>query len=213
MRVVIFTCRRDAEKAACATRSIPPAWSVVWVVDQADADMIPPAGVDLIVAPFARGACLIGSQAVVGVAKVLAEQAELYGRVAKIDSDCLLIHPDFLLKGDLAGMAHPAGKGAAYGLAYAMALDAALRAYRGIRDGIARGVYPLYEDAAITRAAQAGGGVLPKGAMWETTHRGQLPPKGAVAIHCGGTAYARREGGAVAKEMIRLGDALGLWLR
>jgi len=213
MRAVIFTCGRDREKAARATQTIPASWDVAWVVDEPDKEMTPPAGVELIVAPFPRGRTLNGWKACLGVAKVLAEQADRWGRVAKIDSDCLLIKPEFLMVGELAGIAHASGRGAAYGLAYALSPSASQRALDGILDTINRGCYPQAEDVAITTHAKAGGGVLARSAMWQANHRGGLPHAGAVAIHCGGTAYAGREGGAVAAEMTRLGDGLGLWRR
>lgn len=213
MRLLVFTCRRDAGKAALATRTVPADWSVGWVLDGPDADLPVPAGVEKMVVPFQRGANLSTPQACWWISQLLAREAEAHGRAGKMDSDCLLIEPSFLLKGDLAGMAHAAGMGAVYGLAYAMTRKAARRAAEGVKQAIQTGAIPSAEDVGITSRAKAGGGVLPHGAFWDSPHNGSLPPKGVVAVHCGSTAYAPRDGDRVAREMARLGQALGLWRR
>jgi hypothetical protein len=213
VRVCLFTCRRDAGKARLATRSIPPGWSVAWVVDACDAGLEPPAGVEVLVEPFPRGHNLNGPAACLGIAKVLSREADRFGRVAKMDSDCLLVQTDWLAAGDMAGMRHASVKGAVYGLAYALSRTAAARALEGIQGAISRGVQLRGEDTEITARAKAGGGVLPIGSFGESKHRGKLPPPQAVALHCGSTLYAPREGDAVEKEMLRLGNALGLWRR
>lgn len=216
MRILIFTCRRDAEKAALATRTVPPEWPVAWIVAPEDADLAAPAGVSVLVRPFDRGRNLNGTEAVLGVAGVLAEQASLCGRVAKIDSDCLVLEWERLLAGDLAGMAHCAQPLSAYGLAYSLSSKAALAALEGLQRAVRLGASLTGEDVCITAAAQSAGGIdcrFRVGLFWESKHNGGLPPPGTVAIHCGGTAYAPRQGNKVAQEMVRLGDSLGAWRR
>lgn len=214
MRVLVFTCRRDWEKAGLATRTIPADWSVAWVVDAVDATLLPPAGVDLLVRPFERGPNLAGPSAVLGVAGVLAEQAELFGRVGKVDSDCLLVDPSFMLKGDVAGMAHKSFPRAAYGLAYALGSEAAQRAAEGVKRAIGLGVLVGGEDVWVTSCAAGGvDGRVRVGSFWETQHKREPIPRGCLAIHCGGVRFAPREGDAVAREMARLGEAGGLWRR
>lgn len=216
MRVVIFTCHRDKEKAKLATLTVPADWSVAWVVDQADAKIDAPDDVEVLVRPFSRGRNLFGTDAVLGIADVLAEQAEQFGRVAKIDSDCLLVSPEFLTKGDLAGMAHKTTVGATYGLAYALSNKAACGALQSLLRGILLGCKPMAEDVSITSAANQGGiedARLPIGAFWETQHNGLECPLGKVAIHCGCVKFADREGRMVELEMKRLGDELGIWRR
>lgn len=216
MRVLIFTCRRDWEKAALATRTVPADWSVAWIVAPEDAALEAPTGVSVLVRPFDRGRNLNGTGAVLGVAGVLAEQAALCGRVVKMDSDCLVLDWDPFLAGDLAGMAHCAQPLAAYGLAYSLSSKAALAALDTLQRAVRLGAFLTGEDICVTAAAQSAGGVdrrFPVGAFWESKHNGELPPAGRVAIHCGGTAYAPREGRAVALEMARLGDSLGAWRR
>ena len=214
MIAALFTCNRDAGKARLATCTIPADWPVVWVVDACDASLPMPTGVERLVAPFARGPNLAGPAACLGVADVLAGLAASHGRVAKIDSDCLLVSPDFLFQGDLAGMAHQTFPGAAYGLAYAMGDKAAQRAAEGVKRGIGLGAHIGGEDVWVTSCAAGGAdGRVRVGSFWETPHDGRLPPKGVVAIHCGGVRYAPRQGGGVEREMTRLGDALGLWRR
>lgn len=214
MRVLVFTCKRDAGKARLATRTIPAGWSVGWVVDGVDAGLVPPAGVDLLVRPFDRGTNLAGAGAVLGVAGVLAEQAALFGRVAKVDSDCLLVDPSFLLLGDVAGMAHSTFPCAAYGLAYALGPEAAQRAAEGVKRAIRHGSHIGGEDVWVTSCAAGGvDGRVRVGSFWETQHKGEAIPQGVLAIHCGGVRYAPREGEGVAREMARLGDAGGLWRR
>jgi hypothetical protein len=212
MRVVIFTCGRDAGKAALATRTVPAGWPVAWCLDAPDADLPLPKGVARIVEPFKRGVNLSGPAACFGVARVLEREARVTGRVAKLDSDTLLVDPSFLLVGELAGVAHGTGGGAAYGLAYALSSKAAGRAVEGLQSDAKRDILPCAEDVAITRAARAGGGLIPLEACWNSPHRG-MPPQGTKVIHCGWTAAASREGDGVAREMQRLGDALGLWRR
>jgi hypothetical protein len=146
------------------------------------------------------------------VARVLEREARAWGRVGKLDSDTLLVDPSFMLVGELAGVAHAAKSGAVYGLAYALGLEAAVRAAEGLKRDAQRDILPHAEDVGITRAAKAGGGVIPIEQVWNSPHRG-LPPKGVKVIHCGWTAKAPREGEGVALEMRRLGDALGLWRR
>lgn len=212
MRVCVFTCRRDREKAELATRTIPADWEVVWVLDEPDADLPVPDGVMKEVAPFKRGTNLAGPNALMGISKVLNHHAQPWGRVGKVDSDCLLIEPGFLLKGELAGMTQ-GFPGAVYGLAYALSAKAIGRAMETIWRDRGLGAYPKGEDAAISLTSKAGGGILKPGAFWDSPHRGTLPPAGVVAIHCGHTGAAPREGPQVAREMRRLGDALGLWRR
>lgn len=213
MRAVVFTCRRDAGKARLATRTIPAGWGVVWIVDEADADLELPDGVVLKVAPFKRGANLYGPKACLGIASVLAREAQAHGRVAKVDSDCLLVHPDFLLDGELAGVRHNRRQGAVFGLAYGMGRKAAQNALGGILEAIAGGSRLEGEDREITSRAGFADGILGPEAVWESRHSGRLPPAGVVAIHCGGPAAASREGNQIEREMKRLGDALGLWRR
>ena len=216
MRVALFTCRRDAGKAALATRTVPLAWPVTWIVDAPDADLEAPRGVKLLVAPFPRGRNLSGTLAVLNIATILTDLAREDGRVLKIDSDCLLIDPQAFSDGDLAGMAHKFTPGAAYGLCYALSKASAWAALTVLRRSAELGTVLGGEDTAITASALAGGGTdyrFPIGAFWESKHNGELPPAGRVAIHCGAAAYAPREGPAVAREMARLGDALGLWRR
>ena len=212
MRVCIFTCARDREKAAHATRTIPADWEVVWVVDEVDAGMAVPDGVTKDVAPFKRGTNLVGPNALMGISKVLHTHAQPWGRVGKVDSDCLLIDPSFMLKGELAGVSQ-GYPGAVFGLAYALSAKAIGRSFETIWRDRGLGAYPMGEDAAISLTSGAGGGILKQGAFWDTPHMGTLPPAGVVAIHCGNTGAAPREGPQVAREMKRLGDALGLWRR
>lgn len=209
----MFTCARDAGKAAQATRAIPAGWSVAWVVDQADAALPTPAGVERIVAPFKRGPNLFGWEACLGVAQVLAAQAQRFGRVAKVDSDCLLVHPDFLEVGDLAGMRHKLYPRGVYGMAYALSRVAAETALAGVKRAIGEGLRLGPEDAEITSRADARGGVVEIGSFWQCRHDGKLPPVGRLALHCGFPRLVSPVGPAVEKEMVRLGDALGLWRR
>lgn len=214
MRLLVFTCARDWAKAALAVRTIPPAWSVGYVVEELDAGLVPPPGVDVLVRNFDRGGNLVGKEAVLGIVDVLVDQGRKFGRVGKIDSDALLVKPDFLLRGEVAGMTHKAVPLAVYGLAYSLSLQAVLRAAEGVKRGIGRGWSPLGEDTSITTLANGWEDTrLPIGSFWESRHDGSLPPAQAVAIHCGGVRYAPREGGKVAQEMTRLGDSLGLWRR
>lgn len=216
MRVLIFTCHRDKEKAKLATLTVPATWSVAWVVDESDAKIDAPDDVEVLIRPFNRGRNLFGTDAVLGIADVLTEQAEKFGRVAKIDSDCLLVDPSFLTKGDLAGMTHKTVVGAAYGLAYALSLKASCGALQTLLRGVLLGCKPMAEDVSITSAANQCGiedGRLPTGAFWETQHDGQECPLGKVAIHCGAVKFASREGRMVELEMKRLGDELGIWRR
>lgn len=214
MRLAIFTCERDWAKAGLAARTVPESWSICYVVEERDAGLVPPPGVDVVVRNFPRGENLRGLEAVVGVADLLADQARQFGRVGKLDSDTLLVQPDFLLRGDVAGMAHRTAPLATYGCAYALSLEAVLRAAGGLKRGIGKGWCPGGEDVAITTLANQGTDLrLPVGAIWESRHDGGMPPAQAVAIHCGGLRYAAREGDAVAREMTRLGTALGIWRR
>lgn len=213
MRVLLFTCGRDAGKARQATRTIPDGWSVAWVVDKPDSGLEVPEGVERIVAPFDRGETLFGKDACLGVAGLLADQAARFGRVAKVDSDCLLIHPSFLEVGDLAGMRHRSNPRAVYGLAYALSRPAAERALAGLAGAILKGFSLGPESIEITARSNAGGGVLEVGAFWQATHDGSLPPPDKVAIHCGHRGIIPADGPTVENEMVRLGDALGLWRR
>lgn len=216
MRVVLFTCRRDREKAALATRTVPDGWPVAWIVSPEDADLDAPAGVDLLVRPFDRGRNLAGRSAVLGVSGVLAEQSLQFGRVAKMDSDCLVLDWGPFLEGDLAGMAHLGVPLAAYGLCYALSESSAQEARRRVLAADRLGATLTGEDIWVTASALAGGGVdarLPIGAFWESAHNGETPPAGRVAIHCGATKHAPREGGRVAAEMSRLGDLCKAWRR
>lgn len=216
MRVILFTCRRDREKAALATRTIPDGWPVAWIVAPEDADLDAPAGVDLLVRPFDRGRNLAGRSAVLGVSGVLAEQSLQFGRVAKMDSDCLVLDWDPFLVGDLAGMTHLGVPLAAYGLCYALSESSAQEARRRVLAADRLGAILTGEDIWVTASALAGGGVdarLPIGSFWESAHNGKAPPAGRVAIHCGATKHAPREGDKVAAEMTRLGDLCGAWRR
>lgn len=216
MRLVVFTCARDREKAALATRTVPASWSVAWVLDACDANLTTPARVEKLVVPFDRGRHLDSPAACGWVARVLAAQAKAHGRVAKMDSDCLLVDPSFLETGDLAGMDYPKSQGAVYGLAYALSAGPAELAERSIWDGFKKGLVPLAEDMVITGYARTWPGarlnILPPGSFWDATHRTD-PPPGLSAIHAGCTFYAPREGPRVATEMRRLGDLLGIWRR
>lgn len=217
MRVIIFTCERDKGKAALATRTVPHDWPVAWVVDSKDEWISAPANVDVLVRDFPRGRNLYGPEAVIGIIEVLNEQTEEHGRVAKIDSDCLLIDPSFLERGDIAGMAHQGVVGGAYGLAYALSLKASQKAWQTLLRAISLGTKPMAEDVCITSAAQSSemeDGRLPIGAFWESHHDGSLPVLGRnKAVHCGCTVYSKREGPQVEQEMQRIGDALSLWRR
>lgn len=214
MRLVIFTCARDWAKAALAVRTVPPAWSVCYVVEEKDSHLPAPPGVDVVVRNFPRGTNLHGLEAVVGIIDLLAEQSKIHGRVGKMDSDCLLIKPDFLLTGEVAGMAHKTAPLAVYGLAYGLSPKAVLRAANGVKRGIGLGWCPQGEDASITSLANGWEDTrLHLGAFWDSKHDGGVPPFQAVAIHCGATRYVPRHGGQVAQEMTRLGDSLGLWRR
>lgn len=217
LRVLIFTCRRDAEKARLAVRTIPLEYSVAWIVESKDADLVPPAGVDLLVKDFPRGLNLAGQAAILGIAEILAEQASQYGRVIKIDSDCLVLDWEPFLAGDLAGMAYKNHILSAYGLAYALSEKAAKAALDTLRRVSRLGAVFAGEDICITSAALTGGGQdarLPFGAFWETNFKKQNPPAGVVAIHCGGSVFVKREDAhRVTAEMVRLGDLLGAWRR
>lgn len=213
---VIFTCQRDRDKAAAATRTIPADWPVAWVVDLEDANIQAPPGVEVRVRPFPRGRNLYGREAVLGVAATLFEAAAPAGRVLKIDSDCLLLDPERFRAGDLAGMAHGWTCQAAYGLAYALSLEGAAAALAALKRSDYLGTKLTGEDICITAAALTGGGEdgrFPIGAFWESKHKGEVPDRPAVAIHCGAFPYAPREGLTVAREMARLGDLLGAWRR
>lgn len=213
MRVAIFTCGRDAGLAELATKTIPADWDVAWVVDGRDAGLVAPRGVEVVEAPFNRGQTLNGDAACLGVARFLAGEAERFGRVAKVDSDCLLVQPDFLLAGELAGMRHKAKAGAVYGLAYAMGQTAARNALWGILEAIAAGSRLGGEDEEVTSRACAGGGILPIGSFWQSRQDGKTPPPGCKAIHCGILAKGGRDQQATRRDMQRLGDLLGLWRR
>lgn len=217
MRVVIFTCERDKHKAALATRTVPPTWPVAWVVDAQDEWIKAPANVDVLVRSFPRGRNLAGPEAVIGIIEVLNEQAAEFGRVAKIDSDCLLIDPYFLERGDIAGMAHLGVVGGAYGLAYGLTIKACQKAWQTLLRAMSLGTRLTAEDVCITSAAQSTeieDGRLPIGSFWESHHDGSLPnPAKHKAVHCGCTVYSKREGPQVEQEMQRIGDALSLWRR
>lgn len=216
MRVAVFTCKRDRDKAVLATRTVPPKYPVTWIVDAADADLAAPAGVDLLVRPFNRGRNLWGTEAVLGISCVLADLAAEDGRVLKMDSDCLLLNPTPFLAGDLAGMAHKTAALAAYGLAYALSEKAALAALEALRRSARLGTDLGGEDVCITAAALSAGGQdcrFPIGKFWETDFKGKVPIYDAYAIHCGSTIHAPRESPRVAAEMRRLGDACEAWRR
>lgn len=213
LRVLIFTCARDAGLARLATKTIPRGWSVAWVVDGTDAGIKVPGGVELIVAPFKRGSVLNGPGACLGIASTLCREADRFGRVAKVDSDCLLVRPDQLAHGGLAGMPRAKPNGAVYGLAYALDRTAAKAALSGILGAIADGSRLGGEDEEVTSRAGTTDGAWPKGSMWQSWHNGKLPPAECYAIHCGLPSKRHLGPGFVEKEMVRLGSALGLWKR
>lgn len=216
MRVCIFTCRRDWEKAKNCVRTIPPEWKVSFIVEESDSNIEAPPGVDVVVSDFARGGNLSGTQAVVGVANALKkEQQKEGGRIAKVDSDCLLVETDFLLFGDVAGMVHQFNPLGVIGLAYSLSPRAMDRASELIPQLIRKGCRPQAEDAAITCVANAwADDRLPRGSFWDCPLDGsKMPPAGVLAVHCGSIRYAPRNSPLVAREMVRLGDALGLWRR
>lgn len=190
---------------------------MAWVVDSVDSNIEHPEGVEIITRAFKRGHNLFGPEAVLGIARLLKEQADQHGRVGKIDSDCLLVDPTFLEQGDIAGMAHEHTMGAAYGLAYAFSSKAAGRALMMLERAVALGSVPKAEDVCITSSAQSADLVdarLKTGSFWESLHDGKMAdPTRHKAIHCGYPPVCPREGPGCELEMIRLGDALGLWRR
>ena len=216
MQVVMFTCQRDVEKATLSVSTLPADWDVAWIVESKDADIKVPDGVKLSVRDFKRGHNLLGSEAVLAIAVILLEYSKISGRVAKIDSDALIIDPSFLSRGDVSGQAHNRFLYAAYGMAYALSHKAAQRAVDTLKRHMAMGYEPLAEDVAITGAANQSDmvdGRLPICSFWETRHDGAICPIGRVAIHCGSVLSAPREGPTVATEMRRLIDDLKIQRR
>jgi hypothetical protein len=216
MQVVMFTCQRDIEKATLAVSTLPADWAVAWIVESKDADIKAPDGVEVSVRDFKRGHNLIGSEAVLAIADILLEYSRISGRVAKIDSDALIIDPSFLSQGDVSGMTHNRFLYAAYGMAYALSQKAAERCVDTLKRHQAMGYEALAEDVAITGAANQSDmvdGRLPLRSFWETRHDGSFCPAGRVAIHCGSVLSASRDGPAVATEMRRLIDELKIQRR
>jgi hypothetical protein len=204
VRVVFFSCRRDADLLRVALSTVPDSgeWKVRVVVETKDLDAFSGlgSGVEVVADDFPRGRTLNGSEALVGVALLLGLAATGVERVAKMDSDSLLFAPGFLTFRGLAGIAHPFATGAALGLAYSMPSDAARLLEASVREEIRLGSRVVAEDRFLTPLALAlsrgEDGRLGVGSLFWERFDGRLPEVGGreVVGHYRSRRSARKVG-------------------
>lgn len=202
VRVVFFSCRRDAELFRVALSTVPTGWEVRVVVEPGDRDAFAGLGdaVEVVEDGFSRGRTLNGGEALLGVARQLGLAARGVERVAKMDSDSLLFAPGFLDFRGLAGIAHPFATGAALGLAYSMPYEAAVLLEDRAREELRLGSLVVAEDKFLTPLALAlangDDGRLGLASLFWERFDGRLPEPGGreVVGHYRSRRSARKVG-------------------